>query len=82
MILGLGTDLVELERLQAALQRQGDALMTRLLEHNHATSMEGVAARDGRGRRLRVQIGPFPDEATAAAAQQNLRAIGYQAHLL
>ena len=58
------------------------ALMTRLLEHNHATSMEGVAARDGRGRRLRVQIGPFPDEATAAAAQQNLRAIGYQAHRL
>jgi holo-[acyl-carrier protein] synthase len=30
MILGLGTDLVELEHLQAALERQGDALLQRL----------------------------------------------------
>ncbi len=58
------------------------ALMTRLLEQNQAVTMESVAPREGHGRRLRVQVGPFPDEAAAAAAQQNLRAIGYQAHLL
>jgi holo-[acyl-carrier protein] synthase len=30
MITGLGTDLVEIERMQAALDRQGDALLARL----------------------------------------------------
>jgi len=28
-----------------------------------------------------VQVGPFADEASAIAAQQNLRAIGYQAQI-
>jgi hypothetical protein len=58
------------------------ALLTRLLEQNQAVSMETVTARDGHTRRLRVQVGPFPDGAAASAAQQNLRTIGYQAQLL
>ena len=41
MILGLGTDLVELERMQAALQRQGDALMTRLFTPRERALLAG-----------------------------------------
>jgi SPOR domain len=57
-------------------------LVTRLLEHNLTVSVESVTTRGGRHRVLRVQVGPFPDEAAATAAQQNLRAIGYQAHAI
>ena len=58
-----------------------DGLMARLLEQNLAVSIEPATSRDGRHRVLRVQVGPFADEASAIAAQQNLRAIGYQAQL-
>jgi hypothetical protein len=37
-----------------------------------------ATSRDGQHRVLRVQVGPFADEASASAAHQNLRAIGYQ----
>jgi hypothetical protein len=57
-------------------------LVTRLLEHNLNVSLESVSARAGQPRVLRVQVGPFPDEAAAAAAQQNLRAIGYEARAI
>ena len=58
-----------------------DGFMARLLEQNLAVSIEPATSRDGRHRVLRVQVGPFADEASAIAAQQNLRAIGYQAQL-
>jgi hypothetical protein len=58
-----------------------DGLMARLLEQNLAVSIEPATSRDGQHRVLRVQVGPFADEATALAAQQNLRSIGYQAQL-
>ena len=58
-----------------------DGLMARLLEQNLAVSIEPATSRDGRHRVLRVQVGPFADEASAIAAQQNLRAIGYQAQI-
>jgi len=41
MILGLGTDLVELEHLQAALQRQGDALLRRLFTPRECALLAG-----------------------------------------
>ena len=58
-----------------------DGLMARLLEQNLAVSIEPATSRDGQHRVLRVQVGPFADEASAIAAQQNLRAIGYQAQI-
>jgi hypothetical protein len=58
-----------------------NGLMARLLEQNLAVSIEPATSRDGRHQVLRVQVGPFADEASAIAAQQNLRAIGYQAQL-
>jgi hypothetical protein len=44
-------------------------------------TLETVTSRDGEHRALRVQVGPFADEASAMAAQRSLRAIGYQASL-
>jgi hypothetical protein len=58
------------------------ALATRLLEHNMAVSIESVPVGGGLQRMLRVQVGPFPDEAAGRAAEQNLIAIGHQAHAL
>jgi len=58
-----------------------DRLVTRLLEQNLMVSLEPATSPDGEHRVLRVQVGPFADEATALAAQQNLRSIGYQAQL-
>jgi SPOR domain len=58
------------------------ALAARLLEHNMMVSIESVPVGGGRQRMLRVQVGPFPDEAAGRAAEQNLRAIGHQAHAL
>lgn len=43
MILGLGTDLVELDRLQAALDRQGEALLRRLFTERERKALEGDA---------------------------------------
>lgn len=43
MILGLGTDLVELDRLQAALERQGEALLRRLFTERERAALEGDA---------------------------------------
>jgi SPOR domain len=58
-----------------------DGLMARLLEQNLAVSIEPATSRDGQHRVLRVQVGPFGDEGSAITAQQNLRAIGYQAQV-
>jgi hypothetical protein len=58
-----------------------DGLVARLLEQDLAVSIEPATSRDGQHRVLRVQVGPFDDEASAIAAQQNLRAIGYQAQI-
>ena len=58
-----------------------NGLMARLLEQDLAVAIEPATSRDGQYRVLRVQVGPFDDEATAIAAQQNLRAIGYQAQI-
>jgi hypothetical protein len=55
-------------------------LATRLLEYNLAVSIESVTVRQHRV--VRVQVGPFPNGSAARAAQQNLRAIGHQAHAL
>jgi sporulation related protein len=57
-------------------------LATRLLEHNLAVSIDSLAVRGRRQRFLRVQVGPFPDESVARAAEQNLHASGYQARAL
>lgn len=43
MILGLGTDLVELERMQAALGRQGEALLRRLFTERERAALQGDA---------------------------------------
>jgi sporulation related protein len=58
------------------------ALATRMLEHNLTVSIESLTLRGGDQRALRVQVGPFADESAARAAQQNLRAMGHQAHAL
>jgi hypothetical protein len=58
-----------------------DRLVTRLLEQNLAVSIEAASSPDGEHRVLRVQVGPYADEAAAVAVQQNLRTIGYQAQL-
>ena len=57
-------------------------LTERLLEHNLTVSMETVTLRGQEQPIVRVQVGPYGDEAAATAAQQNLRAIGYQAGLV
>ena len=61
--------------------RAADGLMARLLEKNLPVSIEAATSRDGRHSVLRVQVGPYTDEAAALVAQQNLRAIGYQAQI-
>jgi holo-[acyl-carrier protein] synthase len=43
MIVGLGTDLIELERLRAALQRQGEALLARLFTERERALLRGDA---------------------------------------
>jgi holo-[acyl-carrier protein] synthase len=43
MIVGLGTDLVELERLSAALQRQGESLLARLFTERELVLLRGDA---------------------------------------
>jgi hypothetical protein len=58
-----------------------DALVARLMRDEQSVSLETVTSRDGTHRVLRVQVGPFEDEAAALAAQRNLRRIGYQASL-
>jgi sporulation related protein len=58
-----------------------DRLVTRLLEQNLTVSIESATSPDGEHRVLRVQVGPYADEASAVAVQQNLRTIGYQAQL-
>ena len=57
-------------------------LVMRLLEHNLAVSIDSLAVRGRRQPFLRVQVGPFPNEATARAAEHNLRAGGHQARAL
>ena len=57
-------------------------LATRLLEYNLNVSIDSVTVRGSRHRFVRVQVGPFPDEPAARAAQQNLRAVGHQARAL
>jgi len=58
-----------------------DRLMTHLLEQNLTVAIEPATSPDGEHRVLRVQIGPYDDEASAVAVQQNLRSVGYQAQL-
>jgi hypothetical protein len=58
-----------------------DRLVTRLLEQNLTVSIEPATSPDGEHRVLRVQVGPYADEASAVAVQQNLRTVGYQAQL-
>ncbi|MBM3984529.1 MAG: holo-[acyl-carrier-protein] synthase [Planctomycetes bacterium] len=41
MILGLGTDLVELDRLQEALDRRGEALLERLFTARERAALQG-----------------------------------------
>ncbi len=41
MILGLGTDLIELSRVEAALGRHGDTLLARLFTERERALMEG-----------------------------------------
>ena len=68
----------ELTAARKALEAAG-TLAARLLEHNLTVSLESVTLRGQEHPVVRVQVGPYPDEAAATAAQQNLRAIGYQA---
>ena len=58
------------------------ALAARLLERDLAVSIESALVHVRRHPLLRVQIGPFTDEAAARAAQRSLRASGYQARAL
>ena len=58
-----------------------DALVARLLEQKYKVSLDTVAAQPGRPRLLRVQIGPYPDEASATVAQHGLEASSRQASL-
>jgi cell division septation protein DedD len=51
-----------------------DALVARLLQQQESVSLDTVTAQPGRPRLLRVQVGPFPDEASATAAQHRLEA--------
>lgn len=58
------------------------ALATRLLEHHLTVALESATLPRHQQPALRVQIGPFADGAAARAAQQILRASGYQARAL
>jgi hypothetical protein len=56
-----------------------DALVARLLQQKYSVSLVTVAAQPGRPRLLRVQVGPFANEASATAAQHRLEAHSLQA---
>jgi hypothetical protein len=56
-----------------------DALVARLLDQKYSVSLDTISAQPGRPRLLRVQIGPFPNEATATVAQHRLEAHTRQA---
>ena len=56
-----------------------DALVARLLQQQYSVSLDTVTAQPGRPRLLRVQVGPFPNEALASAAQHRLEAQTRQA---
>jgi hypothetical protein len=56
-----------------------DALVARLLEQKYSVSLDTVSAQPGRPRLLRVQVGPFPNEAAAMVAQHRLEAHTRQA---
>ena len=56
-----------------------DALVARLLQQHENVTLDTVATHPGRARLLRVQVGPFPDEASATAAQHRLEARTRQA---
>src|SRR5262245_14453162 len=51
-----------------------DALVARLLDQKFSVSLDTVSAQPGRPRLLRVQVGPFTDEASATVAQHRLDA--------
>ena len=53
--------------------------MARLLQQKYTVSLDTVAAQPGQPRLLRVQVGPFPNEASAIAAQHRLEAHSLQA---
>jgi cell division septation protein DedD len=53
--------------------------VARLLQQHENVTLDTVAAHPGRSRLLRVQVGPFPDEASATAAQHRLEARTRQA---
>ena len=56
-----------------------DALVARLLDQKYSVSLDTVSAQPGRPRMLRVQVGPFADEASATVAQHRLVAHTRQA---
>ena len=56
-----------------------DALVARLLDQKYSVSLDTVSAQPGRPRLLRVQVGPFPNEAAAMVAQHRLEAHTRQA---
>ena len=56
-----------------------DALVARLLQQKYTVSLDTVAGQPGQPRLLRVQVGPFPNEASATAAQHRLEAHSLQA---
>ncbi len=56
-----------------------DALVARLLDQKYSVSLDTVSVQPGRPRLLRVQVGPFADEASATVAQHRLEAHTRQA---
>jgi hypothetical protein len=56
-----------------------DALVARLLDQKYSVSLDTVSVQPGRPRMLRVQVGPFADEASATVAQHRLEAHSRQA---
>jgi hypothetical protein len=58
-----------------------DALVARLLDQKYSVSLDTISAQPGRPRMLRVQVGPFSDEASATVAQHRLEAHSRQASL-
>lgn len=58
-----------------------DALVARLLDQKYSVSLDTISAQPGRPRMLRVQVGPFADEASATVAQHRLEAHSRQASL-
>jgi len=56
-----------------------DAMVARLLDQKYSVSLDTISAQPGRPRMLRVQIGPFADEASATVARHRLEADNRQA---